>query len=122
MRFTIPGDPRTKKNSSQILRNRRTGKPFVAPSKAYAQYQRDCGWHLKSLFIDEPVNLKCTYYMRTRRKVDLTNLNSAICDVLVHHKVIKDDDSKIIVAMDGSRVRYDKENPRVEIEITRIED
>lgn len=109
--ITIPGDPRTKKNSSQILKNRRTGKPFVAPSKAYARYQADCGYFLQPLGIDEPVNLKCTYYMKTRRKVDLTNLNSSACDILVHHGVIQDDDSKIIVAMDGSRVKYDKENP-----------
>jgi len=117
----IPGDPRTKKNSMRIITNRKTGRPFPIPSKAFMQYQKDAGWFLKPWGIDEPVNLKCVYYMRTKRKVDLTNLNSAICDILVHHKVMADDDSKIVVSMDGSRVKYDKDNPRVEIEITETE-
>lgn len=34
--------------------------------------------------------------------------------------VIKDDNSRIVAGHDGSRVLYDKENPRVEITITPI--
>lgn len=37
--------------------------------------------------------------------------------MLVHHKVISDDNSGIVCSHDGSRVYYDKENPRTEIEI-----
>ena len=56
--------------------------------------------------------------MPTKRRVDLINLHSALHDVLVHYKVIEDDNSKIVVSTDGSRVRYSKENPRTEVEIT----
>ena len=68
--------------------------------------------------IDYPVNIKCVYYMQTRRKVDLTNLLSATMDCLVSSGVIVDDNRNIAGANDGSRVFYDKENPRVEITIS----
>ena len=55
--------------------------------------------------------------MSTKRKVDLTNLLEAIDDVLVKCNVLLDDDSNIIKSHDGSRVYYDKENPRTEVYI-----
>ena len=41
MRLTLYGDPRTKKNSARILKSRSGGR-FVAPSKAYVDYETDC--------------------------------------------------------------------------------
>lgn len=41
MHLTIYGEPRTKKNSSRILSGR-AGRPYVAPSKAYVDYETDC--------------------------------------------------------------------------------
>jgi hypothetical protein len=37
---------------------------------------------------------------------------------LVDAQVIKDDNSSIVASHDGSRVEYDRDNPRVEITIT----
>ena len=37
--YTLLGPPRTKKNSQQIRRTA-AGRPFVAPSKAFAAYER----------------------------------------------------------------------------------
>ena len=68
-----------------------------------------------------PYNVKCLYYMPTRRKVDKTNLESAIMDILVDARILKDDNSSIVAATDGSRVMYDKENPRTEIFIEELE-
>ena len=56
--------------------------------------------------------------MGTRRKVDLVNLLEALDDILVHYGVLEDDNCGIIVSHDGSRVHYDKENPRTEVTIT----
>ena len=56
--------------------------------------------------------------MRTHRRVDLVNLLEATCDILVDANVIADDNSGIVAGHDGSRVKYDKDNPRVEITIT----
>lgn len=72
--------------------------------------------------ISARVNVRCVYYMATRRKVDLANLIEATCDILVTAGVLADDNSRIVAAHDGSRVDYDKQNPRVEIWIEEMED
>lgn len=62
------------------------------------------------------------FYMPTRRKVDLTNLMEAAHDTLVDAKILADDNNTIIVSVDGSRVLYDKSNPRTEIFIEEMLD
>ena len=116
--IVIPGRPITKKNSPRIMQ-RKNGTRFVAPSKEFEDYQERCGWYLscKNAMISSPVNVRCVYYMPTRHRVDLSNLISATCDVLVHYGVLKDDNCTIVESHDGSRVKYDKESPRVEITI-----
>jgi Holliday junction resolvase RusA-like endonuclease len=70
--------------------------------------------------IDYPVNVKCVYYLDTRRATDLTNLMEATHDILVEQGILKDDNYKIIASVDGSCVHYDKNNPRTEILIEKI--
>ena len=100
----------------------------MIPSKPYLRYEHDAGYWLgkyrnKTGFpIMDRVEITCVFYMRTRHKVDLTNLLGAIDDVLVHYGVIEDDNSQIIVSHDGSRVKYDRDNPRTEIRIRRYTD
>lgn len=122
-RIIIPGDPRTKKNHTQIVKNRYSGKIKVIQSEAYIQYEENCGWYLNNVepFLS-PCNLKCEYYMRTKRKVDLSNLIAATSDILVRYGILIDDNSEIIKGYDGSRVYYSKENPRVEITITEFKE
>ena len=122
MVIVIKGRPITKKNSSQIVINQKTGRPYIIPSKQYKQYEKDAGWQIscKGINIDYPVNVKCLYYMPTRHKVDLCNLLEATCDILVKYKVLADDNFNIVAGHDGSRVLYDKDNPRCEIEITAL--
>jgi len=120
-RIVIPVTPITKKNHSQIIMVK--GRPMLIPSKQYKQYEKDCAAFLMGV---EPFlgacNVKCLFYMPTRRRVDLVNLLEATCDILVHYGILIDDNSNIIVGHDGSRVLYDKENPRTEITITEIKD
>jgi Holliday junction resolvase RusA-like endonuclease len=120
--ITIPLPPRTKKNSQQIILNKKTKKPMIVQSTNYLTYERDCRFYIKFLYgpIKEPVNIKALYYMPTKRKVDLVNLHSALHDILVTYRVLEDDDSKIIKGTDGSRVLYDKKNPRTEVLIERF--
>ena len=118
IKLVIELPPVTKKNSMQMIRNSKTQKPMLVPSKQYRRYERDSGWFLKPLAISSPVNIRALYYMATRRRVDITNLESALLDVLVKHGVITDDNCRIVVSTDGSRVLYDKDNPRTEIYIT----
>lgn len=122
MNITIYEPPKSKKNSQQIVRIK--GRPILIPSKAYKDYEKACGKYLEGA-VDEPINtpvaIRCEYYMPARRRVDLTNLLEATHDVLVKYGVLADDNRNIIASVDGSRVFYDKENPRTEIYITEYE-
>lgn len=119
----IPLNPRTKKNSQQIIRNPKTGRPFIVQSKEYKEYEKNCGWFLKipDKPIDTPVNVKCVFYRESRIRCDLVNLENAILDILSSYGVIADDNRNVVYSMDGSRVLYDKEKPRTEITIESVE-
>lgn len=118
--FTIPIKPVTKKNSSQIIINKATGKRQIIPSKKYLEYEQQAGYFIKGkgLKIAEPVTVRCIYFMPDKRRVDLVNLLEATHDVLVKYEVLADDNSSIIYSVDGSRVLIDRDNPRTEVEIT----
>ena len=123
--ITVPLAPVTKKNSMRIMHSSKTGKPFIMPSQKYMDYEAEAVWYCIGAGvrcpIEEPVEVKCLFYMPTRRRVDLTNLLESIDDVLVKAGVLKDDHSGIIVSHDGSRVLYDKDNPRTEVYIADYE-
>ena len=119
-KYIISLPPITKKNSQQILTNHRTGKPFIAPSRQYKKYEQAAMWYLTpkpKAPLSGSYNIRLLFYMPTRRKVDKTNLESAIMDVLVDAKILADDNRNIVAATGGTRVYYDKENPRTEIYI-----
>lgn len=124
IKFTVRLKPVTKKNSQQIMTNNTTGKHFIAPSKTYKDYEEAAMWFIPKLRqiepINYPVNIKCLFYMPTKQRCDLTNLLEAIDDVMVKAGLLADDNYRIIESHDGSRVLYDKKNPRTEVEITPI--
>ena len=119
LKITIGIEARTKKNSMRLVKL--GGRIVPIPSKQYKDFEAKCGEWLQpwnGMEIDRPVNVRCLFYMKTRRKVDLTNLLEAADDVLVKYHVLADDNSQIVMGHDGSRVYYDKDNPRIEIDIT----
>lgn len=121
----IPIEPRSKKNSQQICINPRTKRPFVKQNDKYIQFEKDCGFFLKHkppAPIDYPVNVKCIFYRSTRIRCDLVNLQEATLDVLTRYGIIQDDNFNIVATMDGSTVLIDKDNPRIEITITKETD
>lgn len=119
MKFTIPLAPVSKKNSQQILINRSTGRPFIMPSKQFKEYEAAAAWFIpKGQTISTPVNVKCLFFMPTKRKCDLTNMLEAIDDTMVKCGLLSDDNFTVIQSHDGSRILYDKEHPRTEVHIT----
>jgi Holliday junction resolvase RusA-like endonuclease len=123
--YTINVQPATKKNSQQILMNRDTGRPFVAQSENYKVFERAAGYFLypkPNKPISEPVTVKCVFFTKTHRRVDKANLEAAVHDILVKYGILADDNRDIIASTDGSRVFYDRDNPRVEITITPLEE
>ena len=78
MKILIPVEPRTKKNSMRLVRLGRRIVPI--PSKQYKDFEEKCSQWLQpysDMEIDKAVNVRCLFYMKTRRKVDLTNLLEA---------------------------------------------
>lgn len=120
LEFTIPLPPITKKNHSRIITAH--GRPMIIPSKQYTDYEKECALFIPRLDepIKDPVNIKATFYKPTRRACDLTNHLQALDDILVKYKVIADDNRNVVYSVDGSRVLYDKNNPRTEVIITAV--
>ena len=125
--FTLKVKPRTKKNHGQLV-TLKTGRQIMLPSKAYKEFEKESLMQLKTMTIpytknpiDYPVNLKCIFYKDRDYKADLAGYLQAIQDMLVKAEIIKDDNHKIIASTDGSRVKLDKENPRIEVDITSVE-
>ena len=123
MHITVPLAPVSKKNSQRLLKY--GGRLMPVPSAAYSRYETMAGYHLRprpDKPLTGPLEVRCLYYMPTRRRVDLVNLLEATCDVLVRYGIIEDDHCGIVASHDGSRVLYDKAHPRTEIYISRLED
>lgn len=124
-KYTIPLPPVTKKNSQRILVNRKTGMPFIAPSSAYKRYEEQAIYFLAPK-PKTPLTGRCrvvtVFYMKNRRKCDVSNCLEAAHDLLVKGRILADDNYTIIESVDGSRVKYDKDNPRTEITIEELEE
>jgi len=123
LKYIIPGQPRTKKNSQRIVTNKK-GVPFIIPSAEYKNFEKEAGLFLKPIPdkpVDYPVNIKCLYYRKNKIRCDLSNLHEATDDILVKYGIIADDNYNIVAGHDGSRVYIDKDNPRTEIYIEEIE-
>jgi Holliday junction resolvase RusA-like endonuclease len=130
--YTIPLDPRTKKNHQMIAGSGQRcpycgkhKKQFIRQGKAHSEYIINAYPYLMPkpvAPISAPVRVQYLFYMGTRRKVDSLNLCAAADDLLVEAGVLEDDNSAIIKNHDGTRVLYDKQNPRTEIYIHTFEE
>lgn len=130
LHLTVYGNPYIKKNSQRTIWHKYLKRTIVVYSANYTTWKRDAlkqlglcqnGYLQKVLKepIDYPVIFKAHFYRKTRHITDLSANYEGIQDVLVEAKVLKDDNSNIIKGHDGSRIFYDKENPRVEFWITK---
>ena len=123
--YTIHLDPRTKKNSLKIAGVgvrcpvcKKPARQFIRQSTANDKYS-----FLATKFLvprpdkplSGPVHVKYHFYMQTRRRVDEGNLAAEVDDLLVKCNILSDDNYKVLVHHDGTRVFYDKEHPRTEI-------
>lgn len=126
-KYVILLDPKTKKNSHRIAgcgpRCPVCGKyqkQFIRNGSATTDFSFRAAQFIHPrppVPISRPVRMVYLIYTGTRRKVDDLNLYEALDDILVNERVLADDNRSIIRSRDGSRVLYDKENPRAEIYI-----
>lgn len=123
--FTITGPPRTKKNSEVL--NLRGPKPRKMPSKAYQEWNASAQMQLAVLrglkfsngTFTHPVNV-CALIYREALTGDANGFYQAIADTLQEGRIVLND--SLIVSWDGSRLRKDAKNPRVELTITPAEE
>lgn len=130
--YTIPLDPRTKKNHQMIAGSGsrcpycgKFAKQFIRQGKQNTEYTIHAYPHLQpkpAQPISSPIRVKYLFYMKTHRRVDSLNLCAAADDLLVEAGIIADDNSGIVTNHDGTRVLYDKQNPRTEIYIYSLEE
>lgn len=131
LEFTLYVKPRTKKNHMQLV-TLKTGRQMLLPSKQYKEFEKEVIEAVNDLLLHEclkyedlpiscPINLKCEFYKEKDYKADLMGYLQAIQDALVKADVLADDNHKIVVTTDGSRVYLDRENPRIEIEIDKLQ-
>lgn len=126
-KFTITGQPITKKNSINLVGIGRPcpvchkrPKTIPLPSKAFKKYQDAALTQLSGVGNHYgPVHVMAHYWLKTARMPDLNNLMGATADILQAANIIRDDVD--IFSWDGSRIMgIDRINPRVEIEIELI--
>lgn len=123
LKIVVEVIPRSKKNSQEIIFNRKTGKRMVIQNKRYTEFEKECKWFMPKLEkpIDYPINLSCRFYVNDARRRDIANYLEAIQDILVKYKVIEDDNYNIIASLDNCKMEIDRVRPRCEIEITKKE-
>ena len=125
--YTIPLDPRTKKNHQMIAGSgarcpvcKKHAHQFIRQSSIHDQYHMLAEPHCSprpASPIAFPIWIRYEFHMETKRRVDALNLCACADDLLVDAGVLKDDNSSIIVSHDGTRVVHDKASPRTEIYI-----
>lgn len=123
--FTVLGAPRTKKTSNQVWKNPRTGKRKVGPSEAFLEWQEQAVFRVGGANLlripqpwgQQPCNLHAVFY-RDAKRGDLAGYIQGLQDLLTKRGVWMDD--VVVRGLDGSRLRVDRANPRVEVVITEM--
>lgn len=125
-------DPKTKKNSHRIsgcgTRCPVCGKykkQFIRNGNGTTEFAFRAAKYLQpkpAKPLPGKVHIVYKLYTATRRRVDDLNLYEALDDILVKERILEDDNRNVIRSRDGSRVLYDKENPRAEISIYTYEE
>lgn len=131
--FAIEGQPATKKNHGIIAK----GHAAILPSKTYKKYAESFRQQLQTKrrpHFKTGVQVTAHYYLQNRAHYpDLVGLMQATADIIsdeyvtVNHKKVLVQrwllsDDRIIKSWDGTKIAgIDKDRPRVEITITKLE-
>lgn len=131
LKLTYYGVVTAKKNSKQIIFNRRTGRPMIISNKRAKKQEGDMAWEFftQAKENDWPIEEDRTtstfkvairVWNKDRRRRDLDNQATAILDALTNAQVIPDDSVDFLPYLSVEYKGIDKENPRAEVEITEL--
>lgn len=115
-RIVIPGPPRTKKNHGRIIRA--GGRVRMIPSAPFEEWNKTAQIYLRMARIQtitQPVNC-CAMFYREKSIGDAVGFFQALADALEEAGIVEND--RLIVSWDGSRMRKDAKNPRIEVTLT----
>lgn len=118
----IEGVPVSQKNEKQIMRNRKTGKPFIGTRdkvrvwKASAVSQLKLQWQSRAP-LEGNLRADICIYQGARQAIDADNVLSSVLDALEQARIVNND----YQFSDGSWRRYrDRDRPRVEVSVAQI--
>lgn len=123
IKITVPGEPLSKSNALKMRFNYKTRQAETYYDSNIVEYEEKVKEYAIAameegsyrMYSKGPVKLKIYYYLCSNRRKDLPNLDKSIADAM--SGVVYDDDSQVVESHEYKL--YDKENPRVEIEISR---
>lgn len=139
MKITILGQTPSQKNSKTVGKNRYTGKTFVTSNSRVKNWQESAISQLKSypFRFSGRVEIKYMFYVKDNVQRDLDNMIASVNDILQVANaeyllknsklkpvkgtgIIKGDNWQLL-KIGSADAEIDKENPRVEIEITDLD-
>lgn len=122
--FSIPGRPSTKKTSQRVVR--RGGFTKILPSLLYEKYEKHCKSYCEDIWknqdlppIDCGIGIKLRVYLDSWVVGDECGYQQAHGDIIQAHGIIADDMWIHWLDNNEHMIHYDKENPRIEVEICR---
>lgn len=120
MRFTVPGPPVPKARPRTITDSRgRTRTYTPARTQAYEQAVALCAQAAgpEPELWEALLEVRMIFYMPTKRATDTDNLIKSVLDA--GNGIIYRDDKQVHRV--EAEKRYDKHNPRTEVEVTKLE-
>jgi len=125
LKFTIPGRPSTKKTSQRVVRRGKFTK--ILPSALYERYELHCKDYCEFFWkkfqlnpLDFGVSVKLKVFLDSWIVGDECGYQQAHGDIIQKHGIIEDDMWIHWSDNNEHMIHYDKENPRVEVEIKRF--
>lgn len=114
LKIDLPGLPPAKKN------NRRNFKNGVSlPSKRYELWQAYAVAEILEVWNNKPIEMTSsiclTLAISDKRRKDLDNMLTSVLDMLVHAKVLKDDDWRICSNITVRGLEAEADNTHIQI-------
>lgn len=112
--YFIEGVPPSKKNSKQIFKSRRTGKPFIKSSESHTSWSKTHVWSTRSglgALGLKRCSIELVFWSADKHKFDLTNKAESIMDLLVDAGVIEDDNYSVVPEVTLRYAGVNKDRP-----------
>ena len=97
---------------------------FLVPSENHKLWEIEQSYKIKKFRPKHPIEkccIKMFFYAPDKRIADLDNKSTSILDLFVKNEIISDDSWFLVEKLQLEFIEIDRKNPRVEIEIIRLD-